>query len=89
MYSSLIIIVSLALVAEQAFAKPQSQYAQQPQHYTVLQSDNKLPADLKFEYPVQQFNEIESNKPTQNQVNIKVNPSQAAVQLENVIFNLT
>lgn len=69
MYFSLI-IVSLALVAKQAFAEPQSQYAQQPQHYAVLQSDNKLSADSNSQYPVQQtFNEIGSNKPSQHQVN--------------------
>lgn len=69
MYSSLI-IVALALVAKQAFALPQSQYAQQPQHYALLQSGNKLADDLELQYPKQQtFNEIDNNKPSQHQVN--------------------
>lgn len=64
MYISLTIVL-LAVVAEQTFAESQSPFAQQPQHYSVVQTDSKFPSDLQLQYPVQQtFNEVDSNSPT-------------------------
>lgn len=73
MYFSLIIVV-LALAAQQTIADSQSPFAQQPQHYTVVQTDSKYPSDVKSIYSVQQqpANEIDSSKSTQLKVNTKI-----------------
>lgn len=72
MYFSLTIVL-LAVAVEQAFAESQSPFAQQPQHYSVVQTDSKFPKDLQLQYPTQQtFNEIDSNSPTNQKVNNNV-----------------
>lgn len=69
MYFLLTIIVVLALAAKQILADSQSPFAQQPQHYTVIQADNQFPTDLKLQYPVpQSLNEIDGKKSNQAQV---------------------
>lgn len=63
-------IVLLVFAAKNVFADTKSPFAQQPQHYSVVQTSKNFPVDLQ--YPVQQaINEVDSNEPAQNQVSIR------------------